>query len=98
MGSKDSVGHGAGRTGGQRGYPAKPVKPVKQHRVRPAIAVFVVSVLVVYAASIAWPLVIGARTWMWVDVIVFPFIALIGYSTIFGDRTEDGSPNNSPFG
>ncbi|WP_329617991.1 hypothetical protein OG244_37910 [Streptomyces brevispora] len=95
MGSKDSVGRGAGRTGGPRGYPAK---PVKQHRVRPAIAVFVVSVLVVYAASIAWPLVIGARTWMWVDVIVFPFIALIAYSTIFGDRTEDGSPNNSPFG
>ncbi|MFB7555910.1 hypothetical protein [Streptomyces brevispora] len=65
---------------------------------RAAIAVFVVTVLVVYAASIVCPLVIGARTWMWVDVIVFPFIALIAYSTIFGDRAEDGSPNNSPFG
>ncbi|WP_326597049.1 hypothetical protein [Streptomyces brevispora] len=63
---------------------------------RAAIAVFVVTVLVVYAASIVWPLVIGARTWMWVDVIVFPFIALIAYSTIFGDRAEDGSPNNKP--
>ncbi|ROQ63644.1 hypothetical protein EDD93_6390 [Streptomyces sp. 840.1] len=94
-GTRGTRGNGTARTGGPRGYPAR---PVRRHRVRPALAVFLVTVLVTYAASVIWPLVVGANTWMWVDAIVFPFIALIAYSTIFGDRTEDGSPGNSPFG
>ncbi|MEU1367813.1 hypothetical protein ABZ454_16960 [Streptomyces sp. NPDC005803] len=85
----------SGRTGGPRGYPAK---PVKRHRVRPALTVFLVTAGVLYGLAVVVPMAAGERTWMWVDVIVFPFIALIAYSTIFGDSPQDGSPNNSPFG
>ncbi|MFE9812002.1 hypothetical protein ACFYRN_41595 [Streptomyces sp. NPDC005227] len=83
------------RTGRPRGYPAK---PKTQRRLRPATAAFSVITAVLYAAAVVWPLVIGARTWVWVDVIVFPFIALIAYAVILGDRTNDGSLPNSPFG
>jgi hypothetical protein len=82
--------------GGPRGYPAQPKK--KQRRVRPATTVFLVTAAVLYAAAIVWPLATGERTWMWVDVIVFPFIALIAYAVILGDSTDDGSLPNSPFG
>jgi hypothetical protein len=84
------------RKGGPRGYPAKPQK--KQRRIRPAAAVFLVTAVVLYAVAIVWPLAAAARTWMWVDVIVFPFLALIAYAVILGDRTDDGSLPNSPFG
>ncbi|MEV0090262.1 hypothetical protein [Streptomyces sp. NPDC050738] len=84
------------RTGGPKGHPAKPKKPPR--RIRPATAVFLAIAAVLYAAAIVWPLAVGARTWMWVDVIVFPFLALIAYAVILGDSTDDGSLPNSPFG
>ncbi|GGT59981.1 hypothetical protein GCM10010207_69430 [Streptomyces atratus] len=71
-----------------RGY-SFPVK--KQRRTRPEVLVFCVVAALAYAASIIWLWVVDERTWMWVDVIVFPFIVLMAFSVIFGDRTPDGS-------
>ncbi|MFF2963211.1 hypothetical protein ACFVT1_30750 [Streptomyces sp. NPDC057963] len=63
----------------------------KQRRVRPAVLVFCVVAVLGCAASVVWPWAAGERTWMWVDVIVLPFIVLIAFSVILGDRTPDGS-------
>ncbi|MGW3659396.1 hypothetical protein ACWD6R_28695 [Streptomyces sp. NPDC005151] len=63
----------------------------KSRRVGPTALVFSVVTALAYATSIIWPWAVGARTGMWVDVIVFPFIALIAYSVVLGDRTPDDS-------
>lgn len=80
---------GARSRGGPRGYPAPPKR--KPRRIRTSVLVFCVLAVLVYAASILWPLLAGNRTWMWVDVIVFPFLVLIAQAIVFGDRTPDDS-------
>ncbi|MFE4336805.1 hypothetical protein ACFRQM_48015 [Streptomyces sp. NPDC056831] len=63
----------------------------KQRHIRPAVLVFCVVAVMACAASIIRPWAVGERTRMWVDVIVFPFVVLITFSVILGDRAPDSS-------
>jgi hypothetical protein len=52
--------------------------------------VFWIVSAVIYVALILVPAIMGFWVWMQVDIIVVPFLALIAYAVILGDRTPDG--------
>lgn len=58
---------------------------------RPRTKVFCIASAAVYAVSILVPATMGLSTWMLVDIVLVPFLILIAYSVILGDRTPDGS-------
>jgi uncharacterized membrane protein YgcG len=66
-------------------------KAVKREPVRLSTKVFWIISAVVYVASILVPATMGFGTWMQVDIVVVPFLALMAFSVILGDQTPDGS-------
>ncbi|WP_186759283.1 hypothetical protein [Arthrobacter alpinus] len=66
-------------------------KAVKSEPLRLRTKVFWIISAAIYVASILVPAIMGFGTWMLVDIILVPILALMAFAVILGDQTPDGS-------
>lgn len=78
------------RTAARR-RPLRLRKAVKGAPVRLRTKVFWIISTVFYAASVLVPATMGIGTWMMVDIVLVPILAVAAFAVILGDQTPDGS-------
>ncbi|ALE91585.1 hypothetical protein AOC05_03245 [Arthrobacter alpinus] len=64
---------------------------MKSEPLRLRTKVFWIISTAIYVASILVPAIMGFGTWMLVDIILVPILALMAFAVILGDQTPDGS-------